>query len=172
MVVLVDKNDKVLGTAEKMEAHRKSLLHRAVSVFIFNTKGEWLLQQRAFHKYHSAGLWTNTCCTHPYPNETSLSTANRRLQEEMGMTARLTEIFSFIYEEKLDNELSENEFDRVFIGITNNLPKINADEVADYKYVTFETLKTDVENNPENYTVWFKKIFERVQNHIKNYQSE
>lgn len=167
LVILVDEKDNPLGTMEKMEAHRLAKLHRAVSVFIYNSKGDWLLQQRAKHKYHSNSLWTNTACTHPYPKEKNIDAANRRLNEEMGLTAELTEIFDFIYIEKLDNELTEHELDRVFIGKSDTLPKINPKEVMDYKYISYENLKQDIEKNPENYTVWFKKIFEKVNLFIK-----
>ena len=165
-VILVDKNDKVLGEMEKMEAHEKGLLHRAISVFIVNSKGEWLIHQRAFNKYHSNGLWTNTCCSHPYPEETSIDAANRRLMEEMGMTAPLQEIFAFTYKEELDNQLTEHELDRVFIGFSDEKPQPNADEVANWKYIDFGELKKDVKNNPQNYTVWFKKIYKRVEEHL------
>ena len=165
-VILVDKNDKVLGEMEKMEAHEKGLLHRAISVFIVNSKGEWLIHQRAFNKYHSNGLWTNTCCSHPYPEETSVDAANRRLMEEMGMKAPLQEIFAFTYKEELDNQLTEHELDRVFIGFSDEKPQPNADEVSNWKYIDFGELKKDVKNNPQNYTVWFKKIYKRVEEHL------
>lgn len=161
-VILVDSDDNQIGVSEKMEAHRKALLHRAVSVFIINSKGEWLLQRRALSKYHSNGLWTNTCCSHPYPNETSIDAANRRLVEEMGMKSLLNELFSFTYKEVLDNELTEYELDHVFIGISDENPRINLNEVMDWKYISFGDLRNDIELNPNNYTVWFKKIFERV----------
>lgn len=165
-VILVDEQDKQIGLMEKMEAHQKALLHRAISVFICNTKGEWLLQRRALSKYHSAGLWTNTCCTHPMPNEENIDAAHRRLNFEMGMQSNLTEIFSFIYNEKLDNELTENEFDHVFLGITNQIPNFNTDEVMDFKYISFSELSSDIAKNPDNYTVWFKKIVQKVHNEI------
>ncbi|MHC1705055.1 MAG: isopentenyl-diphosphate Delta-isomerase [Tenuifilaceae bacterium] len=165
-VILVDSTDNQIGVSEKMEAHRKALLHRAVSVFICNTKGEWLLQRRALSKYHSNGLWTNTCCSHPHPNETSIYAANRRLMEEMGMECQLKEVFSFTYKEVLDNQLTEYEFDHVFIGTTDDSPKINLEEVMEWKYISFINLKNDIEQNPNHYTVWFKKIFERVKLHL------
>lgn len=165
-VILVDENDQETGVMEKMEAHRNAVLHRAVSVFIINRKGEWLLQQRAFGKYHSNGLWTNTCCSHPRPGESSLETAKRRLQEEMGMTAELSELFHFIYKEPLDNELTEHELDHVFIGVSDEQPKINTDEVFSWKYVTYDELKKDINKHPENYTVWFLKIVDRVYQHL------
>lgn len=161
-VILVDCNDNEIGISEKMEAHRKALLHRAVSVFICNSKGEWLLQRRALGKYHSNGLWTNTCCSHPNPKESSIDAANRRLMEEMGMKSELVDLFNFTYKEELDNELTEFELDHVFLGITDELPKINTDEVMDWKYISYNELLIDIRNNPQKYTVWFKKIFERV----------
>jgi isopentenyl-diphosphate delta-isomerase len=165
-VILVDKNDKELGTMEKMEAHRKAMLHRAISVFIVNNKGEWLLQRRAFHKYHSNGLWTNTSCSHPRPGETSLDAAKRRLQEEMGLKAELNEIFHFTYKEVLDNELTEHELDHVFVGVTDENPKINTNEVVDWKYVSYKDLKNDIELNRNDYTVWFLKIADRVNKYL------
>lgn len=167
-VILVNENDQAIGTMEKMMAHQEAKLHRAISVFICNTKGEWLLQKRALHKYHSGGLWTNTCCSHPYPGESDIDAATRRLNEEMGMYSDVKELFSFIYKEKLDNELTEHELDHVFIGVTDALPTINEEEVAEYKYVSIDLLKKDIELNPQNYTVWFKKIYENVNEYIVN----
>jgi isopentenyl-diphosphate delta-isomerase len=165
-VVLVDESDKEIGIAEKMEAHRKSLLHRAISVFIVNSKGQWLLQRRSMSKYHSQGLWTNACCTHPFPGESNVDAAKRRLKEEMGLSSDLRKLFHFTYIEKLDNELTEHELDHVFVGVTDDLPKINTDEVMDYKYIDFKDLNEDIKRNPQNYTVWFRMIFERVQQHL------
>lgn len=162
VVVLVNDQDVVLGTMEKMEAHRKALLHKAVSVFVFNTKGEWLLQRRALHKYHSGGLWTNTCCTHPQLGELSNDAAQSRLADEMGMKVPLTEIFNFIYCESLDNSLTENELDRVFLGVSDTLPVINSEEVMEYKYVSTAWLLQDLLIHPSNYTVWFRKIVDKV----------
>ena len=125
IVILVDKTDNPIGEMEKQEAHIKGVLHRAFSIFIFNSKGEVLLQQRAFHKYHSGGLWTNTCCSHPRNGETTIQAANRRLKEEMGMSCALTEEFTFIYKAKLDNDLYEHELDHVLFGTTDLLPQIN-----------------------------------------------
>ncbi|MBV5284232.1 MAG: isopentenyl-diphosphate Delta-isomerase [Paludibacter sp.] len=161
-VILVDEKDNEIGLMAKTEAHKKALLHRAISVFIFNSAGEWLLQRRAFNKYHSGGLWTNACCTHPFPNESNIDAANRRLKEEMGMHCALKELFSFTYKEALDNELTEHELDHVFIGTTDLIPNINSDEVAEYKYISCDDLIRDIQKNPNNYTVWFKKIIERV----------
>ncbi|MCK3684139.1 isopentenyl-diphosphate Delta-isomerase [Maribellus sp. YY47] len=166
-VILVDENDAVLGAMEKMEAHRNPVLHRAISVFIVNKKGEWLLQRRALGKYHSNGLWTNTCCSHPQPGESSLEAANRRLVEEMGMKAELDEKFHFIYREPLDNELTEYELDHVFVGVSDQLPNINTSEVHSYKYIAYDDLKKDIETNPGNYTVWFLKIVDKVNEYLK-----
>jgi len=159
MVILVDKNDQPLGTMNKMEAHAKALLHRAFSIFIFNSKGELLIQQRANNKYHSAGLWTNTCCSHPFPGEDTLVAANRRLLQEMGLKTELKFVFKFLYKAPFDNELTEHEIDHVFIGKTNEIPQIHPDEVADYKYMKMDDIQTDILNHPEQYTVWFRIIF-------------
>lgn len=164
-VILVDKHDNETGTAEKMQAHREGLLHRAFSVFIFNDKGEMLLQQRAHGKYHSGGLWTNACCSHPRPNEETLEAAHRRLNEEMGISdVELTEAFNFIYFAELDDDLKEHEFDYVFIGKWNGIPVVNPEEVADYKWISPSSLLADVEVNPKAYTYWFKEVVERVLN--------
>jgi isopentenyl-diphosphate Delta-isomerase len=166
VVVLVDHQDVELGVMEKMQAHEKALLHRAVSVFVFNSQGEWLLQRRAAHKYHSAGLWTNTCCTHPQPGEKSIDAARSRLDEEMGMEAPLAEVFDFIYCEALDNALTEHELDHVFVGVTDTLPTINVDEVMEYKYVSTDWLQRDIQNCPQQYTVWFRKIVDQVVHYL------
>ncbi len=162
-VVLVDIDDRQIGEMEKMEAHQKAVLHRAISVFVVNSKGQWLLQRRAFGKYHSNGLWSNTACSHPAPGETTGEAAKRRLQEEMGMEPPLNHLFQFIYQAQLDSNLTEHELDHVFVGISDKLPKPNPDEVSDFKYIDFVDLKNDVTLNPQNYTEWFKLIFDRVQ---------
>ena len=163
---MVDDNDNELGSIEKMEAHRQSLLHRAISVFIVNHEGKWLIQRRAINKYHSGGLWTNTCCTHPQPGETSIQAANRRLNEEMGIKTTLTEIFQFKYKDLLDNELTEHELDHVFIGIADEKPIINITEVAEWKYISYKMLIAEITKHPENFTVWFRRIVERVNQHV------
>ncbi len=155
-VILVDKNDKFMSMMEKMEAHEKAKLHRAFSVFIFNTKGELLLQQRAGHKYHSPHLWTNTVCSHPRQGEKTIDAAHRRIVEEMGFDCEFNEVFSFVYKADVGQGLTEHEFDHVFIGISDDLPIINPDEVGGWKYIKLETLEIDVNDNPEIYTVWFK----------------
>jgi isopentenyl-diphosphate Delta-isomerase len=165
-VILVDVNDNQIGTMEKMEAHRKAKLHRAISLFIFNSKGEWLLQQRALDKYHSKGLWSNTCCSHPFPGELNIDAANRRLTEEMGMKSHLSELFSFTYKEMVENDLTEHEFDHVIYGISDKIPNINTSEVMDWKYMSYYKLYKDIQINPNHYTIWFRKIFERVHQYI------
>lgn len=161
-VILVDENDVPVGTMGKLEAHQKGLLHRAFSVFIFNDKNELLLQRRALDKYHSAGLWTNTCCSHPQPNEDTLAAANRRLKEEMGMTTELKHKSSFIYKTPFDNNLTEHEFDHVFVGYSNEEPVLNPFEVADSKWISLEELKMEIKSSPEKFTSWFKIAMERV----------
>lgn len=168
-VILVDKNDKEIGLMEKMEAHSKNLLHRAISVLVFNENGEMLLQKRARDKYHSNCLWTNAACTHPRQNEDNLLAANRRLKEEMGLEAELSKQFDFIYQAKLDNNLNEHELDHVFFGITNDKPNPNPEEVADYKYMNIGELYADVHMHPENYTEWFKIILDKSVNMIIEY---
>ena len=166
-VILVDGHDNQIELMQKTETHKRGLLHRAISVFICNSKGEWLLQQRSLNKYHSSNLWTNTYYSHPLPKETNLETANRRLFEEMDIKCKMNELFSFQYREVLDNGLIEHEFDHVFFGITNDYPIINLQEVHEFKYMEYSDLKKDVNLNPNNYTIWFKRIFERVNQLIK-----
>ncbi len=158
-VILVDVLDNQLGLMPKMEAHEKAVLHRAFSVFIFNDKGELMLQQRAAHKYHSPLLWTNTCCSHQRDGESNIEAGKRRLIEEMGFKTNLKEIFSFVYKAPFDNGLTEHELDHVMIGNFNGTPKINPDEVASYKWMTLEEVKKDIELQPKLYTAWFKIIF-------------
>jgi isopentenyl-diphosphate delta-isomerase len=167
-VILVDKNDNELGTMEKQEAHVKGLLHRAFSVFIFNDKNELLLQRRAVKKYHSGGLWTNTCCSHPRQNEKTEDAAKRRLLEEMGMRSTLKKQFDFVYKAKLDNNLYEHEFDHVFFGFTNDLPIINPEEVEEYTYKTLEDIGNEMKAIPDKYTEWFKICFREVVNSHRN----
>ena len=161
-VILVNELDEPIGEMEKMEAHEKGLLHRAFSVFIFNDQNELLLQKRASIKYHSGGLWSNSCCSHPRTGETNVEAGMRRLTEEMGFTVPLDAVFSFIYKAELDNSLTEHELDHVLIGRFSDAPIINLDEVEDWKYINLDSLATDMTNNPDNYTEWFKIIFDRV----------
>lgn len=156
-VVLVNQNDKEYGVMEKMEAHLKGALHRAFSVFLFNEKGEMLLQQRAKSKYHSGGLWTNACCSHPRPGENVIIAAKRRLEEEMGMKVDdLEEMFSFLYRSELDKGLIEHELDHVVFAMSDAVPNINPEEVEAYRYVMISDLFNEIEASPESFTEWFK----------------
>ena len=161
-VILVDESDNQIGTMEKLEAHLNGALHRAFSVFIFNHRQELLLQQRALEKYHSAGLWTNTCCSHPKPGESLIDAANRRLQEEMGMQTELVYGFPFTYEAAFSNDLIEHEYDHVFFGQSDELPQPNSEEVAAYKYVSLSTLEQELNDNPEQYSAWLKICFNKM----------
>ena len=162
-VILIDSGDNPVGEMEKMEAHLKGSLHRALSVLIFNSKGEILLQQRAFSKYHTPGLWSNACCSHPRPGEDSLEAATRRLQEEMGFSAHLDKSFDFIYKAQFENGLIEHEFDHVFFGTFDGDPVINPEEANDFKWVKPVKLMEDVRSLPEMYTVWFRIIIEKME---------
>lgn len=161
-VILVDIHDNPIGTMGKLEVHEKGILHRAFSVFIFNDQNELLLQRRALSKYHSAGLWTNTCCSHPRPNEDTMAAANRRLLEEMGMKADLQHKASFIYKTPFDNDLTEHEFDHVFVGYSNMEPIMNLEEVDSFKWMSLEDIKSDIKKNTNHYTSWFKIAIETV----------
>jgi isopentenyl-diphosphate delta-isomerase len=167
-VILVNEQDIPIGSMNKMEAHYGAHLHRAISVFIVNSKGEWLLQQRTTEKYHSKGLWSNACCSHPAPGEKTVDAAVRRLKYEMGITAPLTDIFSFYYMAELENGLTEHEIDHVFWGICDEKPNPNTHEVMDYRYVDYHSLLNEVSVTPEKYSEWFKMIIEKVHNHVKS----
>ncbi len=166
MVVLVNPEDQVVGLMEKQQAHVAGLLHRAFSVFIFNKKGELMLQQRAADKYHSPTLWTNTCCSHPRENETYKEAAHRRLQEEMGFDTELTYSFNFIYKAQFENGLTEHELDHVFVGYYDDEPTLNPEEVMAYRWITIEDLETEMKQNPEHFTAWFKIIFDEYVSHL------
>ncbi|GER60293.1 isopentenyl-diphosphate Delta-isomerase [Patiriisocius marinus] len=166
LVILVNENDEQIGLMPKMEAHEKAVLHRAFSVFIFNNDNELMLQQRALHKYHSPGLWTNTCCSHQRDGESNIEAGTRRLQEEMGFVTQLNETTSFIYKAPFDNGLTEHELDHILVGNFNETPVINEDEVVAWKWMLLEDVKKDIENNPQIYTAWFKIIFEKFYEHI------
>ena len=166
-VILVDENDNQFGLMPKLEAHQKGVLHRAFSVFIFNNKYELLLQKRASSKYHSGGLWTNTCCSHPREDEDILDAANRRLIEEMGIETTLRKVYEFTYKAELDNDLIEHEFDHVFYGVYNEDPSINTDEADDFKWIDMDSLNQDIKKNEDIYTVWFKIAFEYFYNYLK-----
>jgi len=155
-VVLVDEKDNEIGTEEKIKAHKDGKLHRAFSIFIFNPKGEFLLQRRALSKYHCGGLWTNTCCSHPRKGEALENAVHRRLMEEMGFDCELKEKFSFLYKAEFSNGLTENELDHIFVGIFEGEPVINKEEVAEFKWMNMDELKKDISENPERYTPWFK----------------
>lgn len=162
-VILVDEADMPLGKMEKMEAHRKALLHRAFSVFIFNSKGEMLLQRRAAGKYHSPGLWANACCSHPRPGEDTLSAALRRLKEELGITTTLTKLFDFTYRSAYDNGLTEFEFDHVFAGVYDDRDiRPDPSEVSDFCFRSLEDIQTDLQRSPAKYTTWFHLAFRLV----------
>jgi len=167
-VILVDKNDNPVGEMEKMEAHEKALLHRAFSVFVFNYKDELMLQQRALSKYHSPGLWTNTCCSHPRVGESVLEAGHRRLVEEMGFDCEIKKIFDFVYKAKLEYGLTEHEFDHVLFGRFDGIPEINPDEVDSWKWMSMEDIAEEMKSKPEKYTVWFRIAFERVYEYLQS----
>jgi isopentenyl-diphosphate Delta-isomerase len=169
-VILVDKNDMAIGSMDKMQAHEEGLLHRAFSVFIFNSKGEMLLQQRADKKYHSAGLWTNACCSHPAPGEDTAEAAARRLNEELGFTTPLKKAFTFTYRTDFENGLTENEFDHVYTGIYDGDIEADINEVKSYRYLSMEKIEEIIHREPATFTSWFviafpeiKKIFRTVE---------
>lgn len=166
-IIIVDEKDQQLGKLEKLEVHQLGLLHRAFSLFIFNSKDELLLQQRADRKYHSAELWTNSCCGHPQFGEDITSAATRRLIEEMGIYCQIKFAFSFIYKTKFENGLAEHEFDHVYFGVTDNLPKPEKTEVKNWKYINLITLEKDLRINPQLYTTWLKECFEKVILHFE-----
>ncbi len=160
-IILVDKNDNQIGTGRKMPVHEQAQLHRAFSIFIFNDKGQLLLQQRAAEKYHCGGLWTNTVCSHPRPGETILETAHRRLKEEMGFDCDLREVGSFIYQAKFENDLTEHEFDHIVVGTYSGYPVLNREEAADFRWQALAEVEQDIARHPKRYTPWFKIIFEK-----------
>ena len=167
-VILVNEKDQEIGLMPKLEAHQKAVLHRAFSVFIFNSENELMLQQRASNKYHSPNLWTNTCCSHQRSGESNIQAGTRRLYEEMGFTTSLKEITSFIYKAPFDNGLTEHELDHIMVGYYNEDPVINSDEVEDWKWMKIEDVKKDIGLNPDLYTAWFKIIFKNFYNHLNN----
>jgi isopentenyl-diphosphate delta-isomerase len=166
-VILVNSNDEPIGLMPKMEAHEKALLHRAFSVFVINGNNELMLQQRAHQKYHSPGLWTNTCCSHQRDGEENIEAGLRRLQEEMGFETPLEYLFNFIYRVPFDNGLTEHELDHVMLGRFEGEPSINPEEVASWKWMDIDQIHADLNNNPSDYTVWFAIIFDRFYNHLK-----
>ena len=166
-VILVNEKDEQIGLMPKMEAHQRALLHRAFSVFIFNDNDELMLQQRALTKYHSPGLWTNTCCSHQREGESNVEAGKRRLQEEMGFSTKLKDTVSFIYKAPFDNGLTEHEFDHILVGKYNEDPVLNPEEAAAFKWLTLEEVKRDMEKNPAIYTAWFKIIFDKYYQSIQ-----
>lgn len=167
-LILVDDKDKPWGKLEKLLVHQLGLLHRAFSVFIFNSKGQLLLQQRANEKYHSGGLWTNTCCSHPRFGEEISWAIDRRLQEEMGMSCKTDFAFNFIYKTKFENGLIEHEFDHVYFGTSDDLPVHEKTEVQNWKYISLENLEEEILSHPENFTAWLKICLPQIKNHFNN----
>ena len=170
-VILVDEKNNQIGLEEKILAHKKNLLHRAFSIFIFNDSFEILLQKRAPNKYHSGNLWTNTCCSHPLENLSLVESAKKRLVEEMGIKANLNEVFSFIYQAEFDNGLFEYEYDHVLFGISNNKPILNPDEAIDYKWIKISDLKAQIEKNPGNFTVWLQIMINNYFKYFEDYEN-
>jgi len=162
-VILVDREDRQVGVMAKLEAHEKGLLHRAFSIFIFNSQGELLLQKRANCKYHTPGLWTNACCSHQVEGEDVQRGLNRRLKEEMGLdVTAFQKALVFLYRAKLDNGLTEHEFDHVYFAVSDDTPLPNPEEVSEWKYLPTETLKNDILESPHLYTPWFKQLLQPV----------
>lgn len=167
-VILVDRADRFAGQMEKMEAHRKAELHRAFSVFVLNSDDQLILQRRAMKKYHSPGLWTNTCCSHPRPGEETEQAAHRRLQEEMGFDCALEKVFDFVYRADVGKGLTEYEFDHVFFGRFDEVPVINTDEAMDWKSMSLDEIKEDMDRNPADYTIWFRIAFQRFHEFVRS----
>jgi isopentenyl-diphosphate delta-isomerase len=167
IIVLVNENDENIGSIGKLEAHQKGLLHRAFSIIVWNNQNQILIHQRAFGKYHSEGLWTNTCCSHPKMGETVIEAAHRRLKEEMGFDCQLEQKFHFIYKVELENQLIENELDHVLIGEFNENPSPNPDEVNDYRWISLPELKKEIDEKPTTFTFWFKEIIQNYEDQIK-----
>lgn len=161
-VILVDSADRENGTMEKLAAHQEGRLHRAISVFIFNSQGELLLQRRAEGKYHSSGLWTNTCCSHPRPGEETADAASRRLKEEMGISAPLEKLYAFIYKAPVGNELCEHEYDHVFFGKSDAVPQPDPAEAMEWKWAAVADIAAEMDASPSSYTIWFQLIFKDV----------
>ena len=169
-VILVNEQDEPIGLMPKMEAHEKALLHRAFSVFVVNSKNEIMLQQRAAHKYHSPLLWTNTTCSHQRDGESNIEAGTRRLQEEMGFSTPLKELFSFIYKAPFDNGLTEHEFDHVMIGLYEGAPNLNPEEAENWKWMAVEDVRDDMQLHPELYTVWFRIIFDEFYHFLEEHK--
>lgn len=161
-IALVNKDDEIIGFEDKLEVHKLGLLHRAFSILVFNDKDEILLQKRASTKYHSPGLWTNTCCSHLIENQDFETYIHNRLQDEMGFDCKLEFQFKFTYKKNFDNGLTEYETDHIYKGIWEGVPKPNPDEVDEYKWISMEDLRQDIIKNPDSYTYWFKEILNRI----------
>jgi len=172
LVILVDEHDNEKGVMEKMQAHREAVLHRAFSIFIFNTHGELMLQQRALNKYHSPGLWSNTCCSHPRPGESTGDAAHRRLFEEMGFDCHFEEVFSFVYKAPFTNELTEYEYDHVFIGVTDTLPVLNKEEAEAYRMAGLDDIRREMDEDPEKFSVWFRIAFDKVEEYFLSLKND
>lgn len=169
LLILVDEQDQEIGSIEKWPAHESGKLHRAFSIFIFNTRSEVLLQQRAFGKYHSAGLWSNACCSHPLKGELITDSIKRRLQEEMGMQCETEFQFKFIYRHSFDNGLTEHEFDHVYFGISDDVPVLNPEEVHAYRYLSMEKLEEEIKQRPEDFTAWLKICLPGIKDYFEKY---
>lgn len=167
-VILVDENDEILGTAEKIEAHLEGKLHRAFSIFILDSAGRLLLQQRARNKYHSAGLWSNSCCSHPRPGESTLAAAHRRLKEELGFDCELEKVFELVYRVRLDKDFIEHEFDHIFVGSFDGDPVPDPNEVEAWRWVTEETLLSEIRLHPDRYSYWLKASIEELLTKLSN----
>lgn len=168
LVILVDDFDHEIGFQDKLTVHQQGLLHRAFSVFVFNSNNQLILQQRSDNKYHSPSLWTNTCCSHPKPQEKTKEACKRRLIEEMGISCELNFCFSFVYQCKFSNGLTEHEIDHIYIGFSDDSPKINPKEVKDWKYISLSDLEKEIEYNPEKFTEWLKICFSKLTDYYKS----
>ncbi|WP_294902436.1 isopentenyl-diphosphate Delta-isomerase [Tatumella sp. UBA2305] len=161
-VILVDQDDNPTGKMEKLEVHQKGLMHRAVTVYVFNARGELLLQRRAENKYHCGGLWSNTCCGHPFPGETTQHAAERRLREEMGISLALNPAFEISYKLALDNGLTEHEYGHIFFGMTDALPELNPQEADAWRYSSLVGVQLEIAANAERFTPWFLYTIQKV----------
>ncbi len=164
-VILVDESDNQVGVMEKLEAHKRGVLHRAITVYVFNTAGELLLQRRASTKYHCGGLWSNTCCGHPQPGETTENAARRRLQEEMGIGCELRFQFNFQYRLTLPGGMTENEYGHIYFGVSDECPVLNPEEADNFGYQTLAEVEKDIAVRPGRYTPWFTLVFPLIRRH-------
>lgn len=168
-VILVNERDEWLGLADKMQAHKTGLLHRAFSVFVLNDKNEMLIQRRAEDKYHSPGLWSNACCSHPRAGESTMAAAHRRMQEELGIECVIEEIFTYRYKADVGNGLIENEYDHIYIGTSNSVPTLNPEEVSDYQYISIDKLSEWMQAEPESFTAWFRLLLPQLIKHLSEH---